>query len=109
MLALTALAFATTSLALPLRTFLPMFAVDDAHLSWMMASVGAGAVLGALIVAWLGKFKHMGRTLLVVQIMFGGIVAAFALFPNSVFSYVLLFLSGAALLMIFSLTNGLIA
>jgi len=108
LLALTALAFATTSLALPLRTFLPMFAVDDAHLSWMMASVGAGAVLGALIVAWLGKFRHMGRTLLVVQIMFGGIVAAFALFPNSGFSYVLLFLSGAALLMIFSLTNSLV-
>ncbi|MEE2964737.1 MAG: MFS transporter [Acidobacteriota bacterium] len=108
LLALTVLAFATTSLALPLRTFLPVFAVNDAHLSWMMASVGAGSVLGALVVAWLGKFDHMGRTLLVVQVLFGGIIAAFALLPNSGLSYVLLFLSGTALLMIFSLTNSLV-
>ncbi|HCE02592.1 MAG TPA: MFS transporter, partial [Acidobacteria bacterium] len=108
LLALTLLAFATTSLALPLRTFLPVFAVNDAHLSWMMASVGAGSVLGALVVAWLGKFDHMGRTLLVVQVLFGGIIAAFALLPNSGLSYVLLFLSGTALLMIFSLTNSLV-
>lgn len=108
LLALTVLAFATTSLALPLRTFLPVFAVDDVHLSWMMASVGAGSVLGALVVAWLGKFDHMGRTLLVVQVLFGGIIAAFALLPNSGLSYVLLFLSGTALLMIFSLTNSLV-
>jgi MFS family permease len=108
LLALTLLAFATTSLALPLRTFLPVFAVNDAQLSWMMASVGAGSVLGALVVAWLGKFDHMGRTLLVVQVLFGGIIAAFALLPNSGLSYVLLFLSGTALLMIFSLTNSLV-
>ena len=30
-----------------------------------MAFAGAGAVTGALVVAWLGKFKHMGRTLLI--------------------------------------------
>ena len=108
LLALTVLAFATTSLALPVRAFLPVFADDAAHLSRMMTMLGAGAVLGALIVAWLGKFAHMGRTLLQVQVVFGGLVAAFALLPISGLSYVLLFLSGAALLMIFSLTNSLV-
>ena len=33
----------------------------------MMAFSGAGAVVGALVVAWLGRFRHMGLTLLLVQ------------------------------------------
>ena len=37
----------------------------------MMAFSGAGAVVGALVVAWLGRFKHMGLTLLLVQLVFG--------------------------------------
>ena len=108
LLALTVLAFATTSLALPMRAFLPIFADDAAHLSWMMTMLGSGAVVGALIVAWQGRFEQMGRTLLLVQVVFGGLVAAFALLPTSEFAYVLLFLSGAALLIIFSLTNSLV-
>ena len=108
LLALTALAFATTSLALPVRAFLPVFAENEAHLSLLMTMSGAGAVVGALIVAWLGTFDHMGRTLLQVQMVFGGLVMAFALLPINAFSYVLLFLIGAALLMIFSLTNSLV-
>jgi predicted MFS family arabinose efflux permease len=74
----------------------------------MMTTLGGGAVAGALIVAWLGSFAHMGRTLLLAQIVFGGLVAAFALTPTSLLSDVLLFLGGAALLMIFSLTNSLV-
>jgi MFS family permease len=108
LLALTMLAFATTSLALPVRAFLPVFAEDEVHLSLMMMMSGAGAVVGALIVAWLGTFEHMGRTLLQVQVVFGGLVMTFALLPINGFSYVLLFLIGAALLMIFSLTNSLV-
>ena len=108
LLSLTALAFAPTSLALPIRAFLPVFATDAAHLSRMMTTLGGGAVAGALIVAWLGSFAHMGRTLLLAQIVFGGLVAAFALTPTSLLSDVLLFLGGAALLMIFSLTNSLV-
>ena len=109
LLGLTALAFATTSLALPIRAFLPVFADDDILLlSRMMTTFGAGAVVGALIVAWLGRFDRMGRSLLQIQIVFGGIVAAFALLPIGGPSYLLLFLGGMALLMIFSLTNSLV-
>ena len=106
--ALTILAMATTSLGLPLRAFLPMFATDAIHLSRMMTVLGAGAVVGALVVAWLGKFTTMGRTLLVVQIVFGGLVATFALLPVTNFTYVILFLGGTALLIIFSLTSSLV-
>jgi predicted MFS family arabinose efflux permease len=43
-----------------------------------MAFAGAGAVVGALIVAWLGKYPKMGRTLLLLQVAYGILVALFA-------------------------------
>jgi MFS family permease len=111
--ALTILAALTTFLGLPLLTFLPVFARDIFHgdinrFSHMMAFSGAGAVCGALIVAWLGRFKHMGRTLLVTQLAFGALITAFALSRIVWLSDVLLFFSGAALLMTFSMTSSLV-
>lgn len=108
LLSLTVLAMATTSLGLPVRAFLPVFAADAAHLSQMMTSVGAGAVVGALSVAWLGQFEHMGRTLLIVQIVFAALVVTFALLPLTTFSYVILFCIGATVLVVFSLINSLV-
>jgi MFS family permease len=111
--ALTVLAALTTFLGLPLLTFLPVFARDVFHgdinrFSHMMAFSGAGAVCGALIVAWLGRFRHMGLTVLVTQAMFGGLVVAFAMSRIVWLSDLLLFFSGAALLMTFSMTSSLV-
>ncbi|MEO6237043.1 MAG: MFS transporter, partial [Vicinamibacterales bacterium] len=111
--ALTILAALTTFLGLPLLTFLPVFARDIFHgdinrFSHMMAFSGAGAVSGALIVAWLGRFKHMGRTLLFTQVAFGALITAFAVSRVVWVSDVLLFFSGAALLMTFSMTSSLV-
>ena len=111
--ALTVLAFLTTFLGLPLLTFLPIFARDIfrgdvGQYSVMMSFSGAGAVVGALVVAWLGRFKHMGLTLLLVQFAFGVLVTAFALSRVIWLSYLLLFLDGAALLMVFSMTASLV-
>jgi MFS family permease len=111
--ALTILAALTTFLGLPLLTFLPVFARDIFHgdvnrFSHMMAFSGAGAVCGALVVAWLGRFKHMGRTLLVTQVAFGALITAFALSRILWLSNALLFFSGAALLMTFSMTSSLV-
>jgi MFS family permease len=111
--ALTVLAFLTTFLALPLLTFLPIFARDIfqggvGRYSVMMAFSGAGAVVGALVVAWLGRSKHMGLTLLLVQLMFGMLVTAFAFSRIGWLSYLLLFLDGAALLVVFSMTASLV-
>jgi len=103
----------TTFLGLPLLTFLPVFAKDIFHgdinrFSHMMSFSGAGAVCGALIVAWLGRFTHMGRVLLVTQAAFGVLVTAFALTRVVWVSDVLLFFTGAALLMTFSMTASLV-
>jgi MFS family permease len=111
--ALTVLAFLTTFLGLPLITFLPIFARDIFHgdvgqYSVMMSFSGAGAVVGALVVAWLGRFKHMGLTLLLIQLVFGLLVTAFAFSRVAWLSYLLLFLDGAALLMVFSMTASLV-
>jgi MFS family permease len=112
-LALTVLASMTTFLGLPLLTFLPIFSREIFHgeiglYSWMLAFSGMGAVIGALVIAWLGRFKHMGRTLLIVQLVFGGLITAFAFSRILWVSCVLLFLSGAALLMVFSMTSSLV-
>src|SRR5436190_1263429 len=111
--ALATLGGLTTFLGLPLLTFLPVFAKDIFHgdinrFSHMMAFSGAGAVCGALIVAWLGRFRHMGRVLLVTQAAFGMLVTAFALTRVMWVSDLLLFLTGAALLMTFSMTASLV-
>jgi MFS family permease len=111
--ALTVLAFLTTFLGLPLITFLPIFASEIFHgdvgqYSVMMSFSGAGAVVGALVVAWLGRFKHMGLTLLLVQLAFGALIVAFALSRTVWLSYLLLFFTGAALLTVFSMTASLV-
>ena len=111
--ALTVLASLTTFLGLPLLTFLPIFAREIFHgdvgqYSEMMAYSGAGAVIGALVVAWLGKFKHMGLTVLLVQLVFGILLTVFAVSRVAWLSNLLLFLSGAALLIVFSMTASLV-
>jgi MFS family permease len=112
-IALTTLASLTTFLGLPLLTFLPVFARDVFHgdinrFSHMMAMSGVGAVCGALIVAWLGRFRHMGLALLLVQATFGALVVAFALSRVPWVSYAILFCTGASLLMVFSMTTSLV-
>jgi predicted MFS family arabinose efflux permease len=112
-IAITVLASMTTFLGLPLLTFLPVFARDVFHgdvgtYSRMMSISGAGAVVGALIVAWLGRFKHMGLTLLLVQVVFGGLITAFALSHVFWLSNVLLFLGGGCLICVFSMTASLV-
>ena len=112
-LALTVLASMTTFLGLPLLTFLPVFAREIFHgdigrYSNMMAFSGMGAVTGALVVAWLGRFRHMGRTVLIVQMAFGILIVAFAFSRVLWLSNLLLFFGGATLLMVFSMTTSLV-
>ena len=110
---LTVLGGLTTFLGLPLLTFLPVFAKDvfggDINrFSHMMAFSGAGAVCGALVTAWLGRFHHMGRTLLTILVVFGALVTGFALSRVGWVSNLLLFFTGATLLMTFSMTASLV-
>jgi len=111
--ALTTLAFATTFLGMSLRTLLPLFAKDVFHggvreYSQMMVFVGAGAVAGALVVAALGRVRRMGRTALIVQIVYGVLILGFAGSRTVWLSDVLLFFAGGALMVVFSSVTSLV-
>jgi predicted MFS family arabinose efflux permease len=111
--ALIVLAAATTFLGFAILTFLPVFARDIFHqeaetYSHLMSFSGAGSIVGALIVAWLGKFKRMGLTTLLVQALYGLLIIAFAMSRILWVSDVLLFLTGAALMIVFSTVTSLV-
>ena len=74
----------------------------------MMAWSGAGAVAGALVVAWLGRFRRMGLTALLVQVLFGLLTIAFAFSREMWVSYMLLAVCGASLMVVFSLFTSLV-
>jgi MFS family permease len=113
LVALIVLAAATTFLGFALLTFLPLFARSVFHegadtYSHLMACSGAGSIVGALIVAWLGKFPRMGLTTLVVQIVYGLLIVAFAASRILWLSEILLFFTGVALMVVFSTVTSLV-
>ena len=113
MVSLIVLAATTTFLGFAVLTFLPLFAEDIFHedvrtYSYLMAFSGAGSVVGALVVAWLGKFPRMGLTALIVQAIYGLFIIAFSLSRTMWLSGVLLFFTGASLMIVFSTVTSLI-
>ena len=110
---LIVLAAATTFLGFALLTFLPIFAQKIFHegadtYSHLMAFSGAGSIVGALLVAWLGKYKKMGLTALIVQAIYGALIIAFAVSRTLWLSDILLFMTGATLMIVFSTVTSLV-
>jgi MFS family permease len=112
LMAVTLLGFIGAFLGLPLLTFLPVitrdvFQQDVTFYSRLMTFSGAGAVTGALTVAYIGKHQHIGRLLLIFLALFGAAMALFSLSRTPALSAALLFVAGALLVMSFSLTTSL--
>lgn len=110
--AVTVLGFIVAFLGFPLLTFLPVitkdvFGGDVGLYSRLMTIGGAGAVTGALIVAYVGKHRHIGRLLLVCLALFGAAMALFSLSRTPVLSSVILFFGASLLVMSTSLTTSL--
>ena len=110
--AVTLLGFIGAFLGLPLLTFLPVIVKDVFHedvgfYSRLMTFSGAGAVTGALIVAYIGKHRHIGKLMLIFLGLFGTAMAGFSLSTTPALSAAILFLAGALLVMCFSLTTSL--
>jgi len=113
LVALIVLAATTTFLGFAILTFLPVFAQsifksDASQYARLMAFSGAGSIVGALVVAWLGKFPRMGLTALLMQAVYGILILAFATSRVLWLSEILLFFTGAALMMVFSTVTSLI-
>ncbi|MCC6990091.1 MAG: MFS transporter [Acidobacteria bacterium] len=111
--ALTVLGFVAAFLGLPLLTFLPIivkdvFKQDVGLYTQLMAFSGSGAVLGAMTVAWMGKSRALGRTLLGGVFAFGCVMIAFSFSRQLWLSELLLFLGGGLLVSTFSMTTSLV-
>jgi MFS family permease len=107
-----ALGFFAAFLGAPLLTFLPVITRDVFHrdvgfYTQLMTFSGAGAVMGALLVAWLGKNQHMGRILLILLTLFGAIIVGFGLSRNLYLSALILFIGGSLFVMCSSLSTSL--
>ena len=107
-----AISFFAMFLGAPLFTFLPVITRDVFHREvgfyiLLMTFSGAGAVIGALIAAWLGKNKDMGRILLMLHTLLGAIIVGFGLSRRTFISALILFAGGSLFVMGSSLATSL--
>jgi MFS family permease len=112
LMSVTVLGFIVAFLGFPILTFLPVitkdvFGRDVDFYTRLMTFAGAGAVTGALVVAYIGKHRHIGRLLLVFLALFGIAMAMFSLSRTPMLSSVILFMAGSLLVMCTSLNTSL--
>jgi predicted MFS family arabinose efflux permease len=113
MISLMFLAFSMTLIAFPMIAFMPVFARDVLHgdadtLSALLASSGFGSVVGALLVAAMGRTKNLGKAALIMLLSLGLMMTSFALSRNLWLSCVFLFFSGAAMIAVFAMVTSLV-
>jgi predicted MFS family arabinose efflux permease len=113
MAALTVLAFCITFLAMPLRTYIPVYVKDifqrgpDTYGN-MLSIMGIGTICGSLLVAGMGNMRHKGRFALIVLICLGAGTAAFSLSHWLPLSYGVLLFVGASMMALFATTASLV-
>ena len=110
---LIVLAFLMTMLAIPLIVFLPVFARDVLHgdaktFTILLGASGIGSVVGALVVAGMGRVRRQGRLALIMLVVLGVMIAAFSLSRTLAVSAALVFCSGAALISVFAMVSSLV-
>jgi MFS family permease len=110
---LIGLAFVGSFCSFPLVTFLPVFAKDVFHrdakgYGFLLAVFGVGAVCGAVGVAGFGHVRRKGVLAVAMQMTFATLMAGFALSRTPAISYVLLFLSGSCMMVIFAMFMTLV-
>ena len=117
MLTLTLLVLVSTFLVMPIMTLMPAFATKilvngptaaASRLAMLMACQGLGAIVGALFIGSLGRFRHMGRALIGVQVAQGLVIAAFAMSRSFPLSLVLLFFGGMFFMAVFSISFSIV-
>jgi predicted MFS family arabinose efflux permease len=113
MAALTVLAFCITFLALPLRTFIPVFVKDifqrgPETYGNLLSIMGIGTICGSLLVAGMGNMRHKGRFALIVLICLGAGTSAFSLSHWLPLTYGVLLLVGAFMMALFATTASLV-
>ena len=113
MATLIIIAFCMTLLAIPIITFLPVFAKivfarDEMTYTIFLVASGLGSITGALTVAWLGDVKNKGRIALSALVAMGVGMVGFSQSKSIALSCVMLFFTGAVLMCAFSMIASLV-
>ena len=110
---LIVLSFVGSFCAMPLVTFLPVFAKNVFHrdakgYSILLAAFGVGAIVGAVATAGFGNVRRKGVLAVAMQMAFGALMVGFALSRRPLLSYALLALAGASLMVVFAMFMTLV-
>jgi predicted MFS family arabinose efflux permease len=111
--ALILLAFCMTALAMPMRTYFPVFVKDIFHrgpetYGNLLALMGLGSIIGSLGVAGAGNMQNKGRVALASLVFLGIGISGFALSKSLPLSGGILVLAGAAMMAVFATVNSLV-
>jgi predicted MFS family arabinose efflux permease len=111
--ALIVLAFCMTALAMPMRTYFPVFVKDifrrgPETYGNLLALMGLGSIIGSLAVAGAGNMRRKGLVALASLIGLGLGISGFALSKSLFFSGSILVLAGAAMMAVFATVNSLV-
>ena len=111
--ALILLAFCMTSLAMPMRTYIPVFVKDIFHrgpetYGNLLALMGLGSIFGSLMFASAGNFKRKGLVALVALMLLGAAISGFAISKSVPLSGLLLVVVGASMMAVFAAISSLV-
>jgi len=111
--ALIVLAFCMTALAMPMRTYLPVFVKDifrrgPETYGNLLSMMGIGSICGSLGVASLGNMRNKGRFAITTLICLGAAIAIFARSTSLHLSYTMLVIVGASMMAVFATVTSLV-
>src|SRR5512140_2663000 len=111
--ALILLAFFMTFLAMPMRTYFPVFVKDIFHrgpetFGNLLTLMGIGSICGSLLVAAAGNVKAKGRIALASLILLGAGITGFAVSRSMPLSGAMLVAVGASMMAVFAMVNSLV-
>ena len=113
MVGLIVLAFLMTFLAMPMRTYIPVFVKDIFHrgpetYGNLLSLMGVGSICGSLAMAGLGNMRSKGRFALMSLICLGAGIAVFSLSTLLPVSYATLVVVGASMMAVFATMTSLV-
>ncbi len=113
MVALIVLAFLMTFLAMPMRTYIPVFVKDIFHrgpetYGNLLSLMGVGSICGSLAMAGLSNMRSKGRFALISLICLGAGIATFSLSTSLPVSYATLLVVGASMMAVFATMTSLV-
>jgi predicted MFS family arabinose efflux permease len=113
MVGLIVLAFLMTFLAMPMRTYIPVFVKDIFHrgpetYGNLLSLMGVGSICGSLAMAGLGNMRSKGRFALMSLIFLGAGIAVFSLSRSLPVSYATLVVVGASMMAVFATMTSLV-